>query len=440
MADGSSRFPSPLQDLRRTSPAEPSARGPNPEVLRYPQETVRRAVRSIPTPFFLYEETRIREACRRITSAFAPRFEGFTPLFAVKANPNPHILRIIADEGFGFDCSSPSEAWVVDTLGGRGMYTGNYTTRSEYELVHQLGGLSLNLDDASALPVVESIGMPRFLSFRVNPDMKPSRCCVALAGRDAKYGIPWQHAAQAYRRARDLGVERFGIHAMTGTNILDPGYFVALTERLFDLMGQIKREVGIDFDQIDIGGGFGVPYHPDEPDLDLEEVAVHLRRVFDEKCREHGLREPTLVVEPGRFVTASSGYLVSRVHVIKDGYKRFVGVDAGMNDLLRPGLYGAYHHISVLDKEPGGTEEVVNVVGRLCENTDQFAKDRALPPMEPGDVVVLHTAGGHGYSQSYNYNGRLRSAEVLLTTDGTLRPIRRAETIDDLYRTVVDWR
>lgn len=277
------------------------------------------------------------------------------------------------------------------------MYTGNYTTLDEFKFVSSFEQFLLNLDDVSNPPTVASLGVPEFLSFRINPDMQPTQSCVTLAGQDAKYGVPWEHAVDAYRQAQQMGVERFGIHMMTGTNILDEGYFVTITEKLFDVMGHIKQELGIDFTYINIGGGFGVPYHPSEPTLDIEHIAINLREVFDHKCKMYGLAEPALMIEPGRFITANAGYLVSQVHVVKQSYKKFVGIDAGMNDLIRPELYKSYHHLSVLNKNHNYPAEVVNVVGRLCENTDQFARDRNLPCIDINDTIVIHTAGGHGY-------------------------------------------
>jgi diaminopimelate decarboxylase len=413
----------------------------NPDVVRYPAEKIRDASERIPTPFFLYEEDRIRHNCRRLVAAFAPRFKNFQPLYALKANPNPHVASIVVSEGFGIDCSSPSEALLTRALKARGMHTGNYTGREELELVLKTPGLQLNLDDISLVPIVQKIGVPEFLSFRINPGItKGGMESLLLAGPDAKFGVPWEAAVHAYRRAKEIGVRRFGIHMMTGSNVLEACYFALIAAKLLEVAGNVKKALGIDFECLNIGGGFGVPYLPEERTLNLEQVASGVRAAFDDECRKWGLREPALMVEPGRLILADAGFLVTRVQVIKEGYKWFVGVDAGMNDLPRPSIYGAYHHISVLGKTSDSNAETpVNVVGRLCENNDQFAKDRILPPIHIGDFLIIHNAGAHSYAMGHNYNGRPRSAEYLLESKGNLRQIRRAETAEDLLRTVVGW-
>ncbi|MEM9462017.1 MAG: diaminopimelate decarboxylase [Myxococcota bacterium] len=405
--------------------------------MPYPAPAIRAAVTQYPTPLFLYDERRLRDNCRRIRRAFEPLFPGFDPLYAVKANANPHLLRIIHSEGFGLDCCSPSEIWLAGQLGARGVFTGCANPLPELEAAAR-AGLWLNLDDEERIDAVVDRLHPSRISLRINPghELDVDHEGYAMCGADSKFGIPWERAVPAYRALRDRGVERFGIHMMTRTNVLEEDYFAAITRRLFEVMGQVKRALGIDFEWINIGGGFGVPYRPHERPLDLSRTASLLREVFDKQCAQHGLREPRLMVEPGRYLTADTGYLVGRVHVVKQSYRRFVGIDAGMNDLPRVGLYRAYHHLSVLDKDPTGPLERVSVMGRLCENTDQFARDMDLPAIREGDVVIIHHAGGHGYVQGYNYNGRPRCAEYLWTQDDTLRPIRRAETVEDLFRTV----
>ncbi|MBN1675488.1 MAG: diaminopimelate decarboxylase [Kiritimatiellae bacterium] len=407
----------------------------NPHVVYLPKAAIARAVRRFKTPFFIYEEKRIRANCRRFRDAFRRHFPTFTPLFAVKANTNPAVLKIVFSEGFGADASSEAEAWITKKLGGWGLYTGNYTTEPEFRFVQRCG-LRLNLDDASMLPTVARLGMPRFLSFRINPGIsRGGMTSLLLAGPNAKYGVPHEEAVDAYRRAKALGVTRFGIHMMTGSNVLNEGYFAEVTARLLAIAGRVKRALGIEFDCINIGGGFGVPYRPTEKTLALARIAKELRRVFDARCAEFGMREPTLMAEPGRLITADAGWLVGRVAVVKKSYKTFAGIDAGMNDLPRPAIYDAYHHITVLNRPLGGRKARVNIVGRLCENNDQFAKDRLLPPVGVGDTIVIHNAGAHAYAMGHNYNNRLRSAEYLITRAGALKKVRRAETIADLFRT-----
>ncbi|MFW5857649.1 MAG: diaminopimelate decarboxylase [Planctomycetota bacterium] len=414
------------------------AKRENPDVVHLPRAAIAAAAERFPTPFFLYEEARLRARCARFRDVFAERFPGFAPLFAVKANPNPDLLEIIFAEGFGADASSEAEAWLAETLGAGGMYTGNYTT--EDELREVLGrGLLLNLDDVSLLPVLERVGVPEFLSFRINPGIaRGSMKSLVMAGPDAKYGVPHEEAAEAYRRAQKLGVRRFGIHAMTGSNVRDHRYFPAVAERLLTIAADIRDATGIAVEWLNIGGGFGVPYRPDETSLDLERAADGIRRAFDRVCRKRDLDPPTLMAEPGRWILADCGWLVGRVHVVKEGYKTFAGLDCGMNDLPRPAIYDAYHHLTVLGpsgRKKGGRKRRINVVGRLCENNDQFARDRLLPPVKPGDLVVIHNAGAHAYAMGHNYNNRLRSAEILHTANGKLRRIRRAETVEDLVRT-----
>jgi diaminopimelate decarboxylase len=411
----------------------------NVDVIRYPREAIARAAASRPTPFFLYEEATLRRRCRELVAAFAAHFDDFRPLYAVKANANPHLLKIIQEEGFGFDCSSPSEVRLVERLGGWGMHTGNYSSRDELAQVLATPNVLLNLDDPSLLAPLAELGAPPFLSFRINPGVTAgSMESLWLAGAEAKFGVPWERAAAAYRAAQNLGVERFGLHMMTGSNVLDEEYFAAVTRKLLAVAAEVKRELSLDFECLNVGGGFGVSYRPEEKSLDLGRVARGVRAAFDEGLAAGGLREPALMVEPGRFVAADAGFLVTRVLAVKDGYKKFVGVDAGANDLPRPAVYGAYHHLSVLGPEGEAARETVSVVGRLCENNDQFARDRALPPLAVGDVVIIHNAGAHCFAMGHNYNGRPRADEYLLTTAGELKHVRRAETVDDLFRTVVD--
>lgn len=405
----------------------------NDRVVAYPREAILQAVSQFETPFFLYDEKRLRENCAIFRESFRKYFPDFSPLYAVKANSNPDVLRIIASEGFGFDCSSKAEAWIAQKLGVSGEYTGNYTPAKELAFAKE-AGLILNLDDVSMIDFLDGIGVPEALSFRINPGMgSGDRQSNVLAGPDAKFGVPFEKAPEAYRLAQEKGVKRFGIHMMTGSNNLDAAYFSAAVEKLFEVVAVITREAGIEISFMNIGGGFGVPYRPEEERLDLDAVAAGLRKVVDACCKKFGLKEPRLMAEPGRYIAADMGFLVGKVQVIKEGYKKFVGIDAAANDMPRPSIYGAYHHVSVV-KDQSVPEEVVSVVGGICENNDQFAKDRLLPKCEIGDVVVIHNCGGHAYSMGHNYNGRPRHAEYLFGMTGSLQMIRGAEHIEDLYR------
>jgi diaminopimelate decarboxylase len=408
----------------------------NPAVVALPTSKLLEAAHRFPTPFFVYDEAKIRSRCRELDAAFRRRFARFEPLYAVKANTNPRVLEIIFSEGWGGDCSSEAEAWISKRLGAAGMYTGNYNTEDELRFALDCG-MHINLDDVTLIPTLARLGMPEFVSFRINPGVaKGGMKSLVFAGPDAKYGVDVGDAVRAYREARQSGAQRFGIHMMTGSNVLDEEYFSIITHRLLEIAGEIHRELGIQFERVNIGGGFGVPYRPEEKSLDIEKVAEGVRRAFDDQCSKFGLSEPILMVEPGRWVTCDSGWLIGKVHVIKSSQTKFVGIDAGMNDLPRPSIYEAYHHISVLGKPTDGPLERVNVVGRLCENNDQFAKGRMLPPIEVGDFIAIHNAGAHSYAMGHNYNNRLRSAEYLITSDGELKQIRRAETFEDLFRTV----
>ncbi len=408
----------------------------NPKVVYLPTAAIRRAARRFPTPFFIYEERLIRDNCRHFRDAFRKYFPTFEPLYAIKANANPALLKIIFAEGFGADASSEAEAWITRRLGGRGMYTGNYTPGAELRFALQLGNFQLNLDDISMLGALRKLGAPEFLSFRINPGIsRGGMQSLLLAGPNAKFGLPLREVAAAYRQARKLGVRRFGIHAMTGSNVLAPAYFAAVAAKLIAIAGRIKRDTGILIERLNIGGGFGVPYRPEQPCLNLDTVARLVRRAFTAQCARHDLPEPILMAEPGRWIMADTGWLVGRVHVIKRSQKTFVGIDAGMNDLPRPAIYDAYHQITLASKSRPGPWRKVNVVGRLCENNDQFARDRRLPPIAVGDLLAIHNAGAHAYAMGHNYNDRPRSAEILISRSGTLRRIRRAETIRDLFRT-----
>lgn len=422
----------------------------NLDVVFYPHDDVLKAVKKFETPFFLYSEKRLRENCRRFRSAFEKYFPdlpgrqaGFWSLYAVKANSNPEILKIIKDEGFGFDVSSEAEVWIVDKIGGRGMHTGNYTAEAELNFAKEKG-MILNLDDVSMLDSFDAVGMgiPETLSFRINPGVGGgSMESLIVAGPDAKYGVPFEKAVEAYQKARELGVKKFGIHMMTGSNVSDEAFFANMVARLLEVVAEIKEKTGIEIEFLNMGGGFGVPYKPEEKSLDIEFVAKSVREVFDKQCEKFGLKEPRLMAEPGRYITADMGWLIGKVQVIKDGYKKFVGIDASSNDMPRPSIYGAYHQASVM--RPNGDivseREVVSVVGTICENNDQLAKDHELPICSLGDIVVIHNSGGHAYAMGHNYNGKPRHAEYLVQLDGEIRQIRRAETVEDLYRTAYDF-
>lgn len=406
----------------------------NKDVIYLPEEAIKKAATEFETPFFLYEEKRIRDNARRFADAFKRHFPDFWPTYAVKANCNPEVLKILIDEGFDMDASSEAEAWLSKKLGVGGMYTGNFTTAETLKYAKDRGFI-LNLDDLSMVPFLEEIGVPEMISFRINPGVgKSTMKDNVFAGEDAKYGVPHEKAVEAYRAAREAGVKRFGIHMMTGSNvpIEEQDYFSNIVAKLFDVVAEIKKETGIEIELMNIGGGFGVPYEPDRESLDIIKVANGIKEVFDAKCKEHDLKPPRMMAEPGRYISCDAGWLVGRVTVIKDSYKKFVGIDASTNDMPRPAFYGAYHYVTVLNDSD--EEESYSVVGTICENNDQFAKSRRLPVASVGDIVAIHNCGAHARVMGHNYNSKLRHAEYLLGTDGSLSLIRRGETIEDLFK------
>lgn len=409
----------------------------NRRVIFYPHDAILEAVRRFSTPFFLYSETRLRENCRNFKKAFTAYFPDFKPLFAVKANANPDLLRIIRDEGFGFDCSSMAELFLAHVFDADGMYTGNYVARDEFEYAIQKTRLILNLDDINMFETVRDIGMPETVSLRINPGSSQGSNQMlvkkwSLSGIDAKYGIPFECAKDAYARIQSMGVKHFGIHMMTGSNVLDENYFYLTTKKLLIIVGEIKKNTGIEIEFLNIGGGFGVPYRPSEHSINLNVVARNVHKAFKEICPRYNLRPPRLYAEPGRYISADTGWLVGRVISTKESYKKFTGIDASSNDMPRPSIYDAYHHITVMNK--ARTRERVSVVGSICENNDQFARDRLLPLCAPCDIVVIHNCGGHAYAMGHNYNNKLRHAEYLIRDSGKIDEIRKAETIQDLFR------
>jgi len=395
-----------------------------------------RAISSrFPTPFYLYDERAIRANARRLLRAFS-WCDGFREYFAVKATPNPHILKLLAAEGFGGDCSSLAELVLCERVGITGahiMFTSNNTPAHEYAKARELGAV-LNLDDQTHISfVAEQVGMPELISFRYNPG--PQRTGNAIIGNpaEAKYGFTRGQLFDGYRQARDLGARRFGLHTMVASNELDAGFFMETARMLFELAIELARRCDIRLEFVNLGGGIGIPYRPEEQPVDLDEVSRGIRQLYDELVVPAGLHPLQIYMENGRCITGPYGYLVTRAIHKKHTYKEYVGVDACMANLMRPGMYGAYHHITVVGKENEPRDVTVDVVGSLCENNDKFAIDRPLPKIEDGDFLVIHDAGAHGHSMGFQYNGKLRSAELLLQEDGTIRKIRRSETLEDYF-------
>ena len=408
------------------------------KTLPFSLEEVKRLAEAHPTPFYIYDEEGIRETAKAIKKAFSslPNFRNF---FAVKALPNPHILEILKQEGMGADCSSLPELILAERVGLRGkeiMFTSNDTPKEEFIKAEQLGAY-INLDDLTHLDFLEeTLGkLPNTLCFRYNPG--PSREGNEIIGKpeEAKFGLTREQIFEAYRRAKEKGVETFGLHTMVASNVLDPNYFKETAKMMFSLAAELIDSLDLSLEFINLGGGIGIPYKPEDPELDFEAIADGIAEEYNKFAENYSVK--AIFMENGRAVTGPHGYLITRVRHVMRKYKNFVGVDATMANLMRPALYGAYHHITVMGRETAPPTYVCDVVGSLCENNDKFAINRKLPKPERGDFLAIHDAGAHGHAMGFNYNGKLRSAEFLLTPEREFKMIRRAETIEDYFATLV---
>ncbi len=385
------------------------------------------------TPFHIYDEKGIHETGEHLNRAFSG-VEGFKEYFAVKALPNPAILQIMQDMGFGFDCSSIAELALSRQIGARGeliMFTSNNTSPGDFHEAEIEGGCILNLDDISLLPKVPR--MPELICFRYNPGDRRTGNDIIGNPIEAKYGVSHDQLLDAYRQAKELGATRFGLHTMLASNERNYSYMVETARMLLETVKWIGSELDIRFEFINIGGGLGIPYRPEDAPLDIDALATEVTALFDAFKAENSYT-PRLYMESGRFITGPHGALVTRAINRKEVYRTYVGVDACMSALMRPALYGAYHHITVLGKE--GEQETVDVVGSLCENNDKFAVQRALPRIEDGDLLCIHDSGAHGWAMGFNYNGKLRPKELMLKMDGTVELIRREETTEDYFATL----
>ena len=404
----------------------------------FDQAFIQELAEQYPTPFYLYDEQAIRDNARRLIAAF-DWCETFREFFAVKATPNPYLLDIVSEEGFGGDCSSMMELVLCEATGITGdriMFTSNDTPVKDFEKARELGAL-INLDDITHIDYLnESVGLPNVLSFRYNPG--PARQGNAIIGtpEEAKYGLTRDQLFEGYQKLRDLGVERFGLHTMVVSNELNVDTFLETARMLFELAVELAEKIDVRLDFVNLGGGIGIPYRPDEEPVDLERVGQGVKELYESMIQPAGLHPLKIYMENGRMVTGPYGYLVTQAIHEKRIYKNYIGVDACMANLMRPGMYGAYHHISVLGKEVAPHDHVYDVTGSLCENNDKFAIDRSLPKIEKGDFLVIHDAGAHGHSMGFQYNGKLRCAELLMRPDGTIQQIRRAETASDYFSTL----
>lgn len=401
------------------------------------------------TPLQLYDEAGIRNNARALFASFRRCFPRFKQFFAVKALPNPAILRVLLDEGCGLDCSSSTELYIADKLGcgSNTSFTSNYTEKQDL-LFGARQQCIMNLDDATLLPDLEDVTreagepFPELISFRLNPgvgrsDSSGVSSSNVLAGPDAKFGVERDQIKGAYESAIRAGSTRFGIHMMTGSCVMSDEYWEESLCRMLDTIAELRQSLKIDFEFVNVGGGLGVPYKPDEARVDLDVLAERMRTVFDRKLSEHNMPEPELHMENGRYMTAPFGWLVSHCHVVKRSHGHtFYGLDACMANLMRPGMYGSYHHITVPAREEGAARHEANVVGTLCENNDWFAKQRNLPQAAVGDLFVIHDTGAHSHSMGFNYNGKLRAPELLLRSGeraGEVDIIRYRETIEGQY-------
>lgn len=399
-----------------------------------------------PTPFHIYDEKGIRKTARDVNKAFSWN-KGFKEYFAVKATPTPGILKILHEEGCGVDCSSLTELMMSDRCGFKGheiMFSSNETPAEEYVKAAELGAI-INLDDITHIPFLkETIGyIPKTISCRFNPggvftlgESKEGFQVMDNPG-DSKYGMTREQLFEAFKTLKEMGAEVFGIHSFLASNTVSNDYYPALAKQLFELAVELHEETGCDVKFINLSGGVGVDYKPEQPKNDIFAIGEGVHKAFDEILVPAGMGDVSIFTEMGRFMLAPNGHLVTRAIHEKHIYKEYIGVDACAANLMRPAVYGSYHHITVLGKENAPLTEKYDVVGSLCENCDKFAVDRMLPKIDKGDLLVIHDTGAHGFSMGYNYNGRLRSAELLLNEDGSVTMMRRAETPDDYFATLV---
>lgn len=394
-----------------------------------------------PTPFYIYDEKAIRDNMRYFKNAFSI-FPEFREYFAVKALPNPYILKILESEGCGADCSSLPELILSEKsgIGGeRVMFTSNDTPAEEFVYAYERGNI-INLDDISHIDFLKkALGgkLPDTICFRYNPGpLKQGGNAIIGKPEEAKYGLTREQMIEAYRICRDEGVKHFGLHTMVASNELNPEFFVDTAHIVFDLAVEVKEKTGVRIEFVDLGGGIGIPYKEEQKKVDLEYVAKKIRTLYDSVVVPAGLDPLAICFECGRPITGPYGWLVTTAIHEKKIYRDYIGCDASMADLMRPGMYGAYHTVTVSGKENSPKDHVYDVTGSLCENCDKFAVQRSLPEIECGDLVIIHDAGAHGRAMGFNYNGKLRCGELLLRTDGSVVQIRRKETIDDYFATL----
>lgn len=398
---------------------------------KFPFENeIHQLLEKYPTPFYVYDEVEILNSLKKLQNAFS--WGEFKEYFAVKATPTPYILRILGKNNCGTDCSSLAELYLsemVNITGENILFTSNNTPIEEYKKAYELGAI-INFDDIGHIDkFIEKIGIPKIASIRYTPK---EAFGTEIIGDpvNSKFGMPFNKLIEGYKKMKEIGVKRFGLHAMLISNTLDATLITKNTEIIFKTVSELSNVLNIGFEFIDIGGGFGIPYKPEEKELDVNKLSNMIKELYENYFNEF---KPKIFTENGRYITGPHGYLITKVLHIKESYKTYVGVDANMANLMRPGMYGAYHHISVLGKEDNLKK--YDVVGSLCENNDKFAIDRELSELEEGDILIIHDVGAHGHSMGFNYNGKLRSAEFIY--DGNeFKMIRKAQTLEDYFSTI----
>ncbi|MBQ7834826.1 MAG: diaminopimelate decarboxylase [Ruminiclostridium sp.] len=404
------------------------------------KEKLQEIIKDIPTPFHIYDEKGIRENARKLKQAFSWN-KGFREYFAVKATPNPFILKTLMEEGCGFDCSSYTELMLSDKVGGKQhdiMFSSNETPDADFKLAYDLGAI-INLDDFTHIEILDKLtGIPETISCRYNPggEFKTSETGNVMdTPKDAKYGFTHEQIIEGYRILKEKGAKRFGMHAFLASNTLTNDYYPVLAAIMFRAAVEIKEKAGVELSFINLSGGVGIPYRPEQPANDILEIGRRVKEAYEEILVPAGMGNVAIYTELGRFMLAPYGGLVTTAIREKHIYREYIGVDACAANLMRPAIYDAYHHITVMGKENAPCDHVYDIVGGLCENCDKFAKQRELPKIDMGDILFIHDTGAHGFSMGYNYNGKLRSAEVMLREDGSYQLIRRAETPQDYFAT-----
>lgn len=404
------------------------------------KEQLDNLINDFPTPFYLYDEKAIRENIRKFTKAF-DIFPEFREHYAVKACPNPYILKILEEEGCGADCSSLPELMLSQKsgiLGKKVIFTSNETPAEEYEFAYKNGNI-INLDDITHIDFLKkTLGkLPETICFRYNPGNEKQGCNSIIGNpEEAKYGLTREQIFQAYKIAKEEGVQHFGLHTMVASNELNPDFFVDTAKLLFELCAEIQKKCDVRIEFVDLGGGIGIPYKPDQKPVDYDYIAKEIRKEYDKTIVPANLDPLAIYWECGRPITGPYGWLVTTAIHEKHIYREYIAVDSCMADLMRPGMYKAYHEITISGKENAPKTQIYDVVGSLCENCDKFAVQRALPKIEIGDRVIIHDAGAHGRAMGFNYNGKLRCGEILMRSDGSFKEIRRRETIQDLFATL----